>query len=638
MSRTRLRFATVGLALLGLCASPPRTAGQAVLQLRPGPTESWRKPSSAVRPVELVRYVVRFPNAVHHEAEIEASFPAPADEPLRLRMSRSSPGRYALHEFAKNVYRVRATGEDGRSLPVRRPDPYEWHIPRHGARVTVRYTLFADRADGTYSQVDRSHAHLNMPSAFLWAIGLQEHPIEVRFEPPDATGWKVATQLFPTTDPLTFTAPDLRYFMDSPTELSDFDLREWEVDSGGHRSTIRFAVHHRGTPAEVDAYVADVKKIVRQEIAVFGETPAYEGGTYTFIADYLPWASGDGMEHRNSTILTSSGSLAANASRLLRSVSHEYFHSWNVERLRPRALEPFDFTRANMSGELWFAEGFTSYYTSLLLRRAGLLDDAGYARAIAAGLNVVLHAPGRRLFSPVEMSMQAPFVDAATSVDPTNRANTFISYYTWGSVLGLGLDLSLRARFSRTLDDYLRLLWRRHGKPEIPYTLDDLEAALAEVTGNGEFAAEFFRRFVQGREVLDYASLLARAGFRLGPAHPGRAVLGGVRLDYGPEGATLRSGTLVGSPLYEAGLDRGDTILRVDGRPLTSGTELAGVLEAHRPGDEVEIVFRQRGQGRTAALTLAEDPTLEVVPHEAAGLPLTPEQRAFRRAWLAGAP
>ncbi|MCH7475685.1 MAG: M61 family peptidase, partial [Gemmatimonadetes bacterium] len=199
-----------------------------------------------------IEYEVSFPNVVHHEAEIAVTFTALPAVPLELRMSRSSPGRYALHEFAKNVYSVRATDGEGHPLVVERPNPYQWDVPVHDATVRVTYTLFADRADGTYSQVDPTHAHLNIPATFMWARGLGDREIRITFTPPEGSEWKVATQLFPTDDPMTFTAPNLYYFMDSPAELSDFALREWTVASNGEDQTIRVAVHHDGSDAEVD--------------------------------------------------------------------------------------------------------------------------------------------------------------------------------------------------------------------------------------------------------------------------------------------------------------------------------------------------------------------------------------------------
>lgn len=231
--------------------------------------------------------------------------------------------------------------------------------------------------------------------------------------------------------------------------------------------------------------------------------------------------------------------------------------------------------------------------------------------------------------------MQAPFVDAAVSVDPTNRANTFISYYTWGAAIGLGLDMTLRQEHGVTLDDYMRALWEAHGRPEIPYTRADLRDVLADVTGDRGFADDFFARYIESSEVVDYERLLAPAGLLLRRARPEAAWIGSARLSYENGTVVVESPTRVGSPLYEAGVAEGDTIVAVAGAPLPgSAAELAALLERQRPGDAVDIVLRKRGEERRARVTLAADPALEVVTYEAAGLEATDRIHAFRREWL----
>jgi predicted metalloprotease with PDZ domain len=592
---------------------------------------------------QSVDYEIRFPNRVHHEAEVTATFRGvPAGQPLQVRMSRSSPGRYALHEFAKNVYAVRAEDGAGRALAFTRPDPHQWNVAGHDGTVTVRYTLFGDRVDGTYAAIDATHAHLNVPATFVFARGMEGAPVRVRFERPD--GWRVATQLVPTADSAVFTAPNLQYFMDSPVEVGPWDVREWTVagTEGRAPSRFRLVVHHAGTAEELDRFAAKAQAVVAEQIALFGEPAGYDFGTYTFLADYLPWASGDGMEHRNSTVLTSAQSLAGAEMGLLGTVSHEFFHSWNVERIRPASLEPFDFEEANMSGELWFAEGFTSYYDDLFIRRAGLYTDAEYAEIAGGIAGAVVNAPGRRFFSPVEMSMQAPFVDAAASIDPQNRGNTFLSYYTWGSGIGLGLDLTLRSRFRNvTLDDYMGAVWREFGRaqtealaPARPYTMADLRRVLGEVTRDTAFANDFFARYVEGREVVDYGALLARAGFLLRKSAAGRPVLGAA-IGEGEGGVMVTGAPLVSGALYAAGIDRGDLIVSFDGQPVATPDALRAALAARAAGDGVEIGFVQRGQRRTARVTLPENPSLEAVTYESAGMRVTPEMRAFRASWLA---
>ncbi|HEY2825882.1 MAG TPA: PDZ domain-containing protein [Gemmatimonadales bacterium] len=581
-----------------------------------------------------VTYHLSFPNAAHHEAEIEATFRGVPPGPLELRMSRSSPGRYALAEFAKNVYGVTAVDGHGKPLTLTRPDPYGWTARGHDGTVVVRYTLFGDRPDGTYAGIDLTHARLNMPATFLWARGLAARPIRVTFDIPAGSSWKVATQLVPTDQPATFTAPNLNWFMDSPTELSDFALRTWTVGSGGNTYTMRLAVHHTGSDADLDGFTDMAKKVVAEEEAVFGEFPHYDHGTYTFIACYVPWGAGDGMEHRNSTFISSTRSLAENSMGLLGTLAHEYFHSWNMKRIRSKAIEPFDFERADMSDELWFGEGFTNYYGPLLIHRAGLTDEAEYIGAIGRTVNAVVNDPGRRYHSAVEMSELAPFVDAAVSIDPTNFQNTFISYYTYGEAIGLGLDLTLRTKFpGKTLDGYMRGVWLANGKPEKWYTMRDLQTVLGAYTGDSAFATDFFRRYIAGRDVVDYVALLAPAGALLRKAHPGEAWLGTLPGVGGGRGRGAGA-PLVGTPAYDAGLDQGDQVNTLDGRPVTQPSDLQAVLAAHHPGDSVSVTFTQRGRERTATIKLVENPQLELVPFEAAGMTVTDEIRAFRASWL----
>ncbi len=627
-------MATTQIPTPPIPASPPAGWQVSVLGLLPALLLLVLLPA-AVGGQEPLEYRFAVTNAAHHEARITLSVPdAPAGR-LEIRMSRSSPGRYALHEFAKNVYDVRVEDGRGRSLPVTRVDPHGWQVtvPEQGSDVVFAYTLYGDRVDGTYTAIDETHAHLNMPATFAWVRGWGDHPIRLVVEPPEGSEWTVATQLMETNEPYVFTAPDLYYFLDSPTEVSEHDTESWTA--GEAEATIRVALHHAGTRAEMERYVEGVRRIVEEQRSIFGELPEFEGGRYTFLADYLPWASGDGMEHRNSTILTSSSSLAEGRLGLLGTVSHEFFHAWNVERIRPRTLEPFDFTRANMSRELWFAEGFTSYYDDLVLVRAGLLEADDYAARLGGTLNAVINAPGRRLRSPVEMSMQAPFVDAAVSVDPTNRPNTFLSYYTWGSAVALGLDLKLRTEHrGLTLDDYMRSVWERFGRTEVPYSVADLERVLADLTGDEGFARDFFRRYVRGSEVPDYATLLQGPGLVLRRARPDRAHLGRVRLRFGERGALVAGPTLVGSPLYQAGVDRGERITSIAGRTPDEEGVVEEVLGERSPGDEVELTVEGRGRARSVRVTLAPDPTLEVVSLEEAGRSATPAVERFRSAWL----
>ncbi len=602
---------------------------------------------SGAASAQEISYRVSFPQPEHRWMQVEVTFTGVPQQPLEIRMSRSSPGRYALHEFAKNVYDVHAFDASGREVPVTRPDPSGWNVMPAGPDVRVSYKVYGDRGDGTYLQIDLTHAHINMPAAFMWAHGLTERPIRVTFVPPPGANWKAATQLYSTADPWTFTAPNLQYFMDSPAELSAFWSDSFAANAGQSRRTFRIVLHHQGDQRAAAAYAAGIRKIVPEEGAVFGEFPEYEPGYYTFLADYVPYDSGDGMEHRNSTVMTGRGPLDLPGRRngALDTVAHEFFHSWNVERIRPRGLEPFDFDRANMSDLLWLAEGFTSYYGPLIMTRAGLTSIDEFVSSMGSELSWVITQPARQMRSAAGMSEMAPFVDAADWIDRTNFAGTFISYYTWGAAIGLALDLSLRDRSNGavTLDDYMRALWREYGKPGgpapglvgRPYSIADARNTLAEVSGSRQFADEFFSRYIEGHEVADYARLLARAGLVLRPQNPGAAWLG--KLDFNGKGDGARIANLVvqGTPAYDAGLQQDDVITRLDDRHVGSSKDVDAVLAAHKPGDTIRVEFTRRSGPVTGTIALGVDPTLAIVTVESTGRALTADQAAFRKAWLA---
>jgi predicted metalloprotease with PDZ domain len=457
----------------------------------------------------------------------------------------------------------------------------------------------------------------------------------------------VGTQLLPTADPLTFTAPNLQYFLDSPTELAALVVRTVTAAApAGPPATLRVIVH-TGTPAaDVDALGTAIARLVREHAAVFGEFPRYEPGHFTFLIDDVPWSAPDAMEHRNSTIITGV-SLRSPGGRadVLDAASHEFFHGWNVERIRPVGLEPFDFTRENVTCCLWLAEGFTQYYGPLLLRRAGLLEELPLEPVIE-----VINGAGRQVRSAVEMSEHAPFADAGVANDPDDRARTFISYYTFGAAIALALDLSLRERSggALSLDDYMRRLWRsfgtvpdpRPGYVGRPYSLADLRGELRGLTADAAFADEFFERYVEGRDVADYARLLGLAGYQLRAVAPDRGWIGDVHVQQVQGGlliGTSASGrpfpVPFGTPAYAAGLDVGDVVTAIDGQPATASAWTA--LSRRSPGDRVALVVRRRdGRVVNTTATLAPDPALQITAIERTGGMLTPAERAFRQAWL----
>lgn len=588
-----------------------------------------------------VAYHFDFSNRVHHTAKVTISIPKlPKEEFLKLRMSRSSAGRYALHEFAKNVYSVTAFDAKGNKLDVIRTSPSTWNVMKPTENMKIEYTLFADYADGTYSGINTIQAHLNAPASYLLVDNFydenfektdlikrnseeytKKETIKVTFSLPqnsdaNAEKWTVATQL-PQINDSTFYAPNYYYLLDSPVLMGDLFWSEWKEAN----KNFRVALNKTGTSTtdkEATDYVENVKKIVKEEIALFGEAPNFDYGTYTFLLNYQPTAHGDGMEHRNSTIITEDTKLEFGH---LFTVAHEFIHAWNIERLRPQSLEPFDFSKANMTSELWFGEGFTSYYTNLVMLRAGLIDENTYADMTTGMLNYVLTSPGHNFHSPAQMSQQAAFADAATANDPLSHYNTFITYYYYGGVMGLALDLELRKRFDKNLDDYMQALWIRFGKTEKPYTMSDLQNTLYEVTKDKEFSEDFFKKHIAGNELPNYNELLATVAMDFPLSQKDKMWFGKVGLSTSInfvdgkrlENAILSSYTLYGSSFYEAGLEKGDTLISINDKLITSVASYSEILPTLEGGKKATVIFKRFDKTNTVEVMPVQIPFRKLV-------------------------
>jgi predicted metalloprotease with PDZ domain len=585
-----------------------------------------------------ISYEVSFPNAVHHEAEISMTIPSvPANAPLKVRFARSSPGRYATHEFGKNIYKLKAFDANGKALALKQPAGDVYEIAQPSGKIKITYTIFGNWIDGTYSGFDETHAHMNTPAVFAFPIGMDNRPRTVKFNYVGKADWKVATQLKAMGNNVYY-ARDFQYFMDSPIEISNYKKASFEVKSAdGKTQTIHLIAHAEDDETTVTNYANMLKKVVDEQKAVFGELPSFDYGDYYFLHCVHPTYAGDGMEHRNSTVIVQrTPKIAGYESNLLGTFSHEFFHAWNVERLRPKTLEPFNFTQSNISDELWIAEGFTQYYGNLTLKRAGFRTLENISRVFGGLVNSVINSPGAKSFSPVQASRYAVFADAGVAVDQTNQRNIFTSYYTYGAAVGLALDLRLRADFNLTLDDYMKALWKAYGKTEIAYTISDLEKTLGSLTKNTAFAKQFFNNYVYATKKEDYASLLLKAGLVLRKDNAGKAYSGVGRLEVN-EGKVMMPATLIGSPAYIAGLDIDDVILKADGSEIKTAKDFEAVTEKHKPGETIEVVYSRKGVEKTTKLTFIENPSLEVLPIENTGGTLTAEMKAFRDKWLESA-
>ncbi|HZB43960.1 MAG TPA: hypothetical protein VE360_01880, partial [Pyrinomonadaceae bacterium] len=379
-----------------------------------------------------------------------------------FQMPRWSPGRYAVFDFAKNVQEVRAspycpprTRCDRSSHAAERLDTQTWRAQLRGAEgVTLTYKVFADDLSGTFSQLDERHANFNGGSVFMYVAGHKQDAVTLKIAAPG--GWKIVNGHTERAGQSEFRFPNYDVLIDTPTEIApDWTADEFEV--GGKR--YRVVVHSFGDEGgRRKSLVRDIERVVRAQVSMI-EAPEFDG--YTFLFHFDPTASrGDGMEHLNSTQIVETGPLSDPAvyAGAVGTASHEFFHVWNVKRLRPAGLGPWDFTRPVNTRGLWIAEGFTNYYGKLFMRRAGLMTDEQLLRSYSNAVNTVEGAPGSKLMSAEEASLSAPFLDRAGSEQRTNLGNTAVSYYPKGETLGLVLDLLIRGRTGgrKSLDDVMR--------------------------------------------------------------------------------------------------------------------------------------------------------------------------------------
>ncbi len=449
---------------------------------------------------------------------------------VEFQMPRWSPGRYSVYDFAKNVQEVRASGRCGpaercgsREYPARRVDSQTWSVSANGSpEIKFTYKVFADDLSGTFSQLDERHANVNGGSVFMYVAGHKQDPVTLQVAAP--AGWRVVhghAKADGAEREWEFANYDL--LIDTPAEAGpDWTIDEFKVDGKTYRVVLHAVGGDGGRRADL---ARDLERIVRAETAMWNGAPDYDAYTFIFHFDQnLP--RGDGMEHLNSTQIITRRSLAdARAyDEAVDTAAHEFFHVWNVKRLRPAELGPWDFTRPVATRSLWIAEGVTNYYGRLMQRRAGLWDDARLYVELAAQIGVIENAPGSRHLSAEEASLIAPFTDRAVHYQRTNLAQTTYSYYDKGETLGLTLDLLIRARTggAKSLDDVLRRMYEEFyvKSPAAGYYLRgrgytgaDFERAVSEVAGAS--FSQFFEHHVRAPLRPPYEDALAAVGLRL---------------------------------------------------------------------------------------------------------------------------
>lgn len=614
------------------------------------------------QPLRSLTYRLSMSRPVSHlfEVVIEVQLSPDANsKSLDFQMPKWSPGRYAVFDFAKNVQEVRAfagicdAGNDAArgtlpincrqfTLPVARLDDQTWRIETQKNRsLTLSYKVFGNDLSGTFSQLDSRHANYNGGSIFMYVVNHKPDPVKLFISPP--AGWRIVNGRMSrpeNTGQREWQFPNWDLMIDTPTEIApDWTENQFQVDGKQYHVVVHSFGSEGGKRA---ALVRDIEKIVRAETAMWGP-PDFD--SYTFLIHFAADDhSGDGMEHLTSTQIIEPGTLGEEGvyRDTLDTVAHEFFHVWNVKRLRPVELGPWDFTRSLSTRGLWVAEGITNYYGHLMMRRAGLADDTAFLRRESETINGIENAPGSHLMSAEDSSLAAPFLDGAPHGQRTNLSNTSISYYPKGELIGLVLDLTIRGKTNgkASLDDVMRRMYdgfylkspnssyylRGRG-----YTTEDFERVVSEVGGFD--ATAFFRRYVRGVEILPYEEALAFVGLNLVREQARQPFNAGIALAWDKPTSLTVGGVRNSSPAEDAGLQEGDEIVSLGKKNVTRENFLVS-LARYKQGDRVPIVVKRDRQTLQATLVLGLPERIDyrIVEKQDA----TPEQKTLRAEWLNG--
>jgi predicted metalloprotease with PDZ domain len=454
---------------------------------------------------EPIAYTLRVPAPDTQLLEVEAVIPSTGQDSIELRMALWSPGFYRVEDYAAKVQDLTARAPDGAALGVEKTAGNRWRLATQGARqLIVSYRLLCDQRSVTTNWVSRELLVLNGAAAFVTLVEGGTRPHEVKLELPAC--WKRAlSALEPAAGggPSHWIAPDYDTLVDSPILAGELDVQEFDVAGSRH------LLVDAGERAVWDARraAADLARMVESVHRFWGFLPFER---YLFLNVFRQ--GGGGLEHRNSTLLTANAARVATPEgyqRWLSFVTHEYFHAFNAERLRPVELGPFDYEEEPRTTSLWIAEGLTTYYAQLLLARAGLRSEPELLSAISAQIEALQQQPGR-LLQTLEQSSYEVWSNSLSGINPSEKT---VSYYVKGEVAGFLLDARIRSATggSKSLDDVMRLAYRRYAG-ERGFTPEEFRATAEEVAGVG--LADWFRKAVASTEELDYAEALDWFGLR----------------------------------------------------------------------------------------------------------------------------
>lgn len=550
------------------------------------------------QPLEPIRYTLRFPAPHTHYVEVEAAIPTAGRPQVDVFMATWTPGSYLIREYERHVEAVTAHA-GARALNVEKTTKNRWRIATGGAAsVTLRYKVYGREMTVRNNWVESAFAMINGAPTFLTLVERAGRPHDVRVELPAA--WtRVETALPPIAgSPNAFRAEDFDTLVDSPIIIGNPVTREFSVD--GRRHVLLF----EGDTALIDAdrAVADVQKVVLAGKSVMGSLPYPHYYFMTMVTE-----SGGALEHKNGYLGMTGRFMTRTRDAYLgwlNTLAHEYFHAWNIKRLRPIELGPFDYENENYVKTLWVAEGFTDYYATVLLRRAGILSTAEYLNGLSSQVEQVQGTPGR-LVTPVSMASFDTWIKQYRPDE--NTANMSVNYYPKGAVIAMLLDTRIRKATSgaRTLDTGMQWAMQRYSG-EKGYTPAQFYAVMSEAAGAD--LKDWFAKTAESADELDYSEMLDYFGLRFRPVDlktQPPAIGGGTRND---NGRLIVTSVRRGTAGYESGLNVDDEIIAIDEVRVRAADGLAPRLAQYRPGDKVSVTLARRDRVMTIDVTLGTDP------------------------------
>ncbi|HEV8691171.1 MAG TPA: PDZ domain-containing protein [Ideonella sp.] len=573
-----------------------------------------------------IRYRISISDASAHRYQVQMVVPAPASG-QRLSLPVWIPGSYMVREFGRHLSRL--TAQQGRrAVALTQLDKTTWQVETMGGGpLSIEYEAYAFDTSVRTAFLDDSRGFFNATSLCLCAEGHEALPHEIQLADLP-TSWEIATAMPALRGTKQgFVSAGYDELVDHPFELGRFWRGRFEAGGVPHE----FVVAGAWPGFDGERLLADAKRICATQIAFWHGRGKPPFSRYVFLLNTVEEGYG-GLEHRASTALLANrrdlprrGQAAVSDGylTLLGLISHEYFHTWTVKRLKPTEFMRLDYSRENYTQLLWFFEGFTSYYDDLMLRRAGLIDDARYLKLIGRTINGVRATPGQHVQSVAEASFDA-WVKYYRSDE--NTPNATVSYYTKGSLVALLLDLHLR-RAGQSLDALLRRLW----KTSVDSGLTEA-VVMAEVAAlGGPALAEALAGWVHGREELPLAEALAQAGIKWAEDKAGWSAALGLKLSEGPVTGVQVKSVLDGGAAAAAGVSAGDELLAVDGWRIR---RLDDAQQWVADGQAFELTLVRQQRFRTlkvkplAAPALDRSVTLQPEPQP------TAEARALRRGWL----